>query len=356
MKRIILTGGGTAGHVTPNLALISELKRQGWEIHYIGTKDGIEQKLISEVPGVAYFSIKSGKLRRYLDIKNLTDPFRVLAGIGQSVSLIRKIKPAIIFSKGGFVSVPVVIGGWINKVPVIVHESDITPGLANKIASRFAKFVCTTFPETVEHFPPGKAIHTGTPIRQELFTGSAQRGKRLCGFTEDKPAVLVMGGSLGAVAINNAVRAMLDKLTRRFNVIHICGSGNYDSSLENHPGYKQFEYVSAELPDLLALADLVVSRAGANSIFEFLALKKPALLIPLPLSASRGDQILNARSFEKLGFSRLLEQEEMTEKTLYKNIVKLYLNRKQYISAMEETTLGSGTEKVLQLIQDYARY
>ena len=355
MKRIVLTGGGTAGHVTPNLALISELKKQGWEIYYIGTKNGIEHKLISEIPGITYHSIQSGKLRRYLDIKNLTDPFRVLAGIGQSISLIYRIKPGIIFSKGGFVSVPVVIGGWLNKVPVIVHESDITPGLANKIATKFAKFVCTTFPETVEHFSPGKAIHTGTPIRNELFQGKAGQGKRLCGFTEDKPTVLIMGGSLGAVAINNAIRAMLDKLTRRFNIIHICGSGNFDKTLKSYPGYKQFEYVSAELPDLLALADLVVSRAGANSIFEFLALKKPALLIPLPLSASRGDQILNARSFEKQGFSKVLPQEEMTEDSLYKNIVELYLNRDKYISAMEKGNIGNGTEKVLELIQDYSK-
>jgi len=350
LKKIVLTGGGTAGHVTSNIALIPELKKQGWEIHYIGTQDGIEHKLISDIPGVTYHSVKSGKLRRYLDIKNLTDPFKVMAGIGQSINIIRKLKPQVIFSKGGFVSVPVVVGGWFNRIPVIVHESDITPGLANKIATRFAKTVCTTFPETVKHFAPGKAIHTGTPIRQELFLGNADRGRQLCGFSSDKPVILVMGGSLGAVAINKAIRALLNKLTRRFQIVHICGKGNYDSVLEGYPGYKQFEYVNEELPHIMAMADLIVSRAGANSIFEFLALKKPALLIPLPLSASRGDQILNARSFEKQGFSKVLEQDNMTEDTLYDHIMDIYYNREKYYKAMNESNTGNGIEKVLELI------
>lgn len=355
MKKIVLTGGGTAGHVTSNIALIPELKKQGWEIHYIGTQGGIEQKLISEISDVAYHSVQSGKLRRYIDFKNLTDPFRVVAGIGQSVNLLRKLKPQIIFSKGGFVTVPVVLGGWLNRIPVIVHESDITPGLANKIATRFAKVICTTFPETVDHFANGKAMYTGAPIRRELFLGKADRGRRLCGFVDDKPVILVMGGSLGAVAINNTIRALLGKLTRRFHIVHLCGKGNYDSILEDYPGYKQFEYMNEELPDILAMADIIVSRAGANSIFEFLALKKPALLIPLPLSSSRGDQILNARSFQGQGFSKVLEQESMTEDTLYDHIVDLYHNKDKYIKAMNEGGTNNGIEKVLELIRSHAK-
>ena len=355
LKKIVLTGGGTAGHVTPNIALIPELKKRGWEIHYIGTQTGIEQKLISEIPGVTYHSVQSGKLRRYLDVKNLTDPFKVIAGIGQSIGLIRELKPQIIFSKGGFVSVPVVLGGWLNRIPILVHESDITPGLANKIATRFAKTVCTTFPETVKFFQEGKAIHTGTPIRRELFQGDPQRGRNLCGFTGEKPVILVMGGSSGAVAINKAVRALLSKLTRRFQVVHICGKGNFDSILDSHPDYKQFEYVSEELPDIMAMTELVVSRAGANSIYEFLALKKPALLIPLPLSASRGDQILNAQSFERQGFSKVLEQEEMTEDTLYDHIMDLYYNREKYIRAMTENNLGNSIDKIMEQIDSLAK-
>lgn len=351
MKKIVLTGGGTAGHVTSNIALIPELKSRGWEIHYIGTKTGIEKNLISEIPDISYHSIQSGRLRRYFDIKNLTDPFRVIAGIGQSVSLIRKIKPQIIFSKGGFVTVPVVLGGWLNRIPAIVHESDITPGLANKIATRFAKTVCTTFPETLAHFAEGKAVHTGSPIRRELFLGEPQQGRRICGFTDDKPVIMVMGGSLGAVAINNAIRSLLPKLIRRFQVVHICGKGNFDTKLENYPGYKQFEYVKEELPDIMSMADIMVTRAGANSIFEFLALKKPALLIPLPLSASRGDQILNAQSFKKQGFSMVLEQENMTEDSLYDHIIELYHNRQKFIDAMEKSDTGNGIDKVLELIE-----
>ncbi len=355
MKKIILTGGGTAGHVTPNIALIPELKKQKWEIHYIGTESGIEHRLISQIPGVTYHSIQSGKLRRYFDVKNLTDPFRVIAGVGQSVSLIRKLKPEVIFSKGGFVSVPVVIGGWLNKIPVIVHESDITPGLANKIATRFAKVVCTTFPDTVDHFREGKAIHTGTPIRRELFSGNPQIGRRLCGFSDEKPVILVMGGSLGAVAINKTVRASLSRLTRRFQVVHICGRGNYDPILEEHPDYKQFEYVSEELPHIMAMTDLVVSRAGANSIYEFLALKKPTLLIPIPLSSSRGDQILNAQSFSRQGFSKVLEQEKMTEDTLYDHIVDLYNNKNKYIEAMTEKAPVNSIDTLIELINNQAK-
>ena len=355
MKRIVLTGGGTAGHVTPNIALLPELKKRGWDIHYIGTQSGIEHKLITEIPYVTYHSVQSGKLRRYADIKNLTDPFRVLAGIGQSMNRIRKLKPQIIFSKGGFVSVPVVLGGWINRIPVIVHESDITPGLANQIATRFAKTVCTTFPETVQYFREGKAIHTGTPIRQELFLGNPERGRKLCGFSGQKPTILVMGGSQGAIAINKAIRALLSRLTRRFQVVHICGKGNFDTVLDNHPDYRQFEYVSEELPDILAMTDLVVSRSGANSIYEFLALKKPALLIPLPLSSSRGDQIANAKSFQKQGFSRMLEQENMTEDTLYDHIVDLHLNRDKYIRAMTENNSTDSIEIIMQQIDSLAK-
>ncbi len=351
MKTIVLTGGGSAGHVTPNVALIPALLKSGYTIHYIGTETGIEHQLISGITEVTYHSVKSGKLRRYLDVKNLTDPFKVIAGTAQSVGLIRRLKPGVIFSKGGFVSVPVVIGGWLNRIPVLVHESDITPGLANKIATRFAKKVCTTFPETVHHFSSGRAIHTGTPIREELFKGDADRGRKLCGFSASKPVILVMGGSLGAVAINQSVRALLGKLTRRFQVVHICGKGRIDSAFEHYPGYKQFEYVEDELTHIMAMTDLVISRAGANSIYEFLALKKPSLLIPLPLSASRGDQILNAQSFESQGYSKVLPQEELTPERLYMDIMDVYNNQEKYVLAMDTNRTGDSIDIILSLIQ-----
>ncbi len=354
MKRIILTGGGTAGHVTPNIALIPELKRNGWEIHYIGTKDGIEHSLITGQKDIVYHSIQAGKLRRYLDIKNFTDPFRIAYGIGQSVQLIREIKPKVIFSKGGFVSVPVSVGGFLNRVPVIIHESDITPGLANRISSFFAEIICTTFPETVSEFKENKAVYTGTPIRSELFNGNPDTGRRICGFNHDKPVILIMGGSTGAVAINNCIRNILKKLLHRFQIVHICGRGNIDQSLLGVTGYAQFEYVDKELPHIISLADMVVSRAGANSIHEFLALKKPTLLIPIPLTASRGDQIMNAKSFEQKGYSKVLLQEDMTEDTLYLAILDLYSKRHQYINSMKQEDHGLGIQKIIEIINRYA--
>ena len=355
MDTIVLTGGGTAGHVTPNIALIPGLKKQGWNIHYIGTKDGIEYDLIAGIEGVTYHPIKSGKLRRYMDIKNFTDPFRVIHGVGQSVGLIRKLKPKVIFSKGGFVTVPVVIGGWMNRVPVIIHESDITPGLANKISYPFAAKVCTTFPETSQHFKGDKGIHTGTPLREDLLKGDPEEGMRLCDFNVERPVLMVMGGSLGAVAINRFIRDLLPRLLNRFNVIHICGKDNLDPSLDDTPGYKQFAYVRGGLPHLLALASVIVSRAGANSIYEFLALKKPNILIPLPLSASRGDQILNARSFKEQGFSASLDQDSLTGDILLTTILDVYGNRQKYIDKMSESDYTKGTEKILGIINEQAR-
>ena len=351
MKRIVLTGGGTAGHVTPNIALIPELLKEGWDIHYIGTKNGIERELIAREKSVTYHSVQSGKLRRYMDIKNFTDPFKVIYGVGQAVNLIRKIKPQIIFSKGGFVSVPVVMGGWVNRVPIVIHESDITPGLANKICYPFARKVCTTFPETAQGLKGDKWVHTGTPIRKDLLKGDPEEGRRICGFKPDRPVLMVMGGSLGAVAINNRIRKILKTLLNRFQVVHICGKNNLDPSLEGIAGYKQFEYVNEELPHIMAMADVIVSRAGANSIYEFLALRKPNLLIPLPLSASRGDQILNAQSFERQGYSMVIRQEDLNEDVLLTGIITLYNNRQRYIDAMSAQDHTKGVERILDVIK-----
>jgi len=351
LKRIVLTGGGTAGHVTPNIALIPELLKEGWDIHYIGTKNGIERGLIAREKFVTYHSIQSGKLRRYMDIKNFTDPFKVIYGVGQAANLIKKLKPQVIFSKGGFVSVPVVIGGWVNRVPIVIHESDITPGLANRICYPFAKKVCTTFPETAKDLKGDKWVHTGTPIRKELLNGNPEVGRKLCGFTSNRPVLMVMGGSLGAVAINNHIRKVLKTLLNRFQVVHICGRNNIDPSLEGIPGYKQFEYVNEELSHIMAMADVIVSRAGANSIYEFLALRKPNLLIPLPLSASRGDQILNAQSFERQGYSKMIKQEDLNEDVLLTSIITLYNNRQRYIDAMSTQDHTKGVERILNVIK-----
>ena len=350
VKKILLTGGGTAGHVTPNLALIPALEKEGYEIIYIGSQEGIEKTLIEKVR-IPYYAISTGKLRRYLSAKNITDVFRVASGIKEATALIKKLKPDIVFSKGGFVAVPVVLGAKVNGVPVIIHESDITPGLANKIAMPFAKKVCTTFPETLQYVPKGKGVNTGTPIRKELFEGKKQKGLELCGFTQEKPIVMVMGGSLGSVKINVQLRGALETVLKEFQLVHICGKGNIDKTLEHKRGYKQFEYLSEELPHIFAMADVIVSRAGSNSISEFLALKKPNLLIPLSAKASRGDQILNAQSFEKQGFSMVLKEEDMTYASLQKAIGSLYQNRQKYIQNMQKSRLSDGVHEVMHIIE-----
>lgn len=353
MKKIVLTGGGTAGHVTPNIALMPALKEAGYEITYIGSKKGMEKGLI-EATGTKYYGISSGKLRRYFDWKNFSDPFRVMNGFFEAKRILRKIKPDVIFSKGGFVSVPVVLAAKALHIPAVIHESDMTPGLANRIALRGATTVCCNFPETVEKIQGNRAIWTGTPIRQELFSGDANRGLSFCGFysANDKPVLLIIGGSQGSVFINNAVRGSLDELLKDFRIIHLCGKGNLDESLKNREGYAQYEFISKELPDLFAAADIIISRAGANAIFELLALKKPNILIPLGLNASRGDQILNARSFEKQGFSKVLEEESVTAALLTDTVRKVYADRDQYILAMEASPSGDSIAKIVNILNE----
>lgn len=351
MKRIILTGGGTAGHVTPNIALLPRLKELGYDIHYIGSYTGIEKELIEQFH-IPYHGISSGKLRRYFSVQNFTDPFRVLKGFGEANKLIKSLKPNVIFSKGGFVSVPVVMAGKKCHVPTIIHESDMTPGLANKLSIPSATKVCCNFPETLEHLPKDKAVLTGSPIRQELLTGDKEAARKFCGLTTGKPVILIIGGSLGSVAVNNAVRAILPALLKEFQVIHLCGKDKTDESLNHLKGYVQFEYIKQELKDLFSLTDIVISRAGANAICELLALHKPSLLIPLSANASRGDQILNARSFERQGFSVVLEEEELTDQVLLDAIHKLYDQRDSYINAMKQSSQQDSINTIIGLIED----
>ena len=312
MKHIVLTGGGTAGHVTPNIALIPKLRELGYKISYIGSYEGIEKKLIEEL-GIPYYGISSGKLRRYFDLKNFSDPFRVLKGFSQARKILKELKPDVVFSKGGFVTVPVVIAAKRLKIPALIHESDITPGLANKLCLSSASRICCNFPETVANLPADKAVLTGTPIRQELLSGNAENGRKFCGFTADKPVLMVIGG------------------------------------------YVQYEYIQDELPDLFAMADIVISRAGANAICEIRELHKPNLLIPLSAKASRGDQILNARSFERQGFSKVLEEEEITEEKLLETIRQLYTDRQKYTDAMAGNGQVDSISKITDLIEECAR-
>ncbi|MFR1708009.1 MAG: undecaprenyldiphospho-muramoylpentapeptide beta-N-acetylglucosaminyltransferase [Clostridium sp.] len=351
-KKIIMTGGGTAGHVTPNIALMPKLKELGYEIQYIGTENGIERKLIEEEK-IKYHIISSGKLRRYFDIKNFTDPFKVIKGVFEAKSIIKKEKPDIVFSKGGFVSVPVVLGAYFNKIPIIIHESDITPGLANKISMPYATKICVTFEEAMEHINKNKAVLTGSPIRNELFKGSRIKAKEFCGFKDNKPVILVTGGSLGSRIINECVRESLEGLLKNFNVIHLCGKGNLDKSLKVVEGYAQFEYIKEELSDLMQLADIVISRAGSNTIFELLALKKPNILIPLSAKASRGDQILNANSFKKSGYSKVIEEENLNALNLLEAIEEVNINKATYIENMSKSKQRDSLGKIVSLIEEY---
>ena len=354
MKKIVMTGGGTAGHVTPNIALFDSLQKDGYEIHYIGSYEGIEKGLI-ENKKIPYYGISSGKFRRYRSWKNLTDPFRVLHGFFQARRLLGRIRPNVVFSKGGFVSVPVVMAARTRHIPVIIHESDLTPGLANKLAMPSATKVCCNFPETLPYLPKEKAVLTGSPIRQELLHGNKQAAKDFCGFTGDLPILMVMGGSIGSVYINNAIRGCIDTLLTKYQIIHLCGKGNIDESLKDKKGYAQFEYISENLPDLFAAADLVVARAGANSICELLALHKPNILIPLSRNASRGDQILNANSFAKQGFSAVLEEEEVTSEKLMATIDDVMAHRSKYIDAMKNSGQMNAIETIMGLIEEVSR-
>ena len=314
-KKIVLTGGGTAGHVTPNIALLPSLREAGYEIYYIGSYDGIEARLIKEQK-IPYYGIASGKLRRYFDWKNFTDPFRVIHGYSQARRILSQIKPDVLFSKGGFVSVPVVRAASRLHIRTIIHESDMTPGLANRLAIPAADKVCCSFPETLQYLPEGKAVLSGSPIRRELLTGSREKALQLLHWEDSSlPTLLVIGGSQGSVAINNALRSALDTLLKEFRIIHLCGKGHLDDSLNGREGYG-----------------------------------KPNLLIPLSAAASRGDQILNAESYEKQGYSMVLKEEDLTTESLIRSLQQLGSSRDTYIAAMEKSSQSSAIDIIMGLI------
>ncbi|SEO65916.1 undecaprenyldiphospho-muramoylpentapeptide beta-N-acetylglucosaminyltransferase [Paenibacillus sp. OV219] len=354
-RHILFTGGGSAGHVTVNTAIIPTMIEQGWKVSYIGSHNGIEKQLISRLQGVDYYGIATGKLRRYIDLENVKDPFRVVKGVYQAYRLIHRLKPDVLFSKGGFVSVPVVLGAWLNRVPVIIHESDLTPGLANRIAGPFAKKICITFAETVKLIKGDKSVHVGPIIRSDLRKGSPWKGIQWCKFTPGKPVLLIMGGSLGSQRINDVIRRNVEALTRTYQIIHICGKGELDNKLTGTSGYRQYEYIHDELANAVACSDIVVSRAGSNSIFEFLALRKPMLLIPLSKSASRGDQILNAESFRSAGFCEVLQEEELSDETFLQSLGKVYASREAIKKQMQQGQQGDSTLQVIALIDQLAR-
>lgn len=356
-KKIVLTGGGTTGHVSVNLALIPRLKKDGWEIHYFGSKDGIERELISGISGVSYHAISTGRFRRRKTVKsifkNFKDVFKVMAGSIQSIYKIFKINPNICFSKGGFVSVPVIFGAWVNRVPTLAHESDFTPGLANKLVQPFVKTIFTTFRETNDYIKEGKATYVGPVIREDLKNGDKNKAIKDLELKSDKPVLLIMGGSQGSAYINQTIRDNLSHILEKYTVIHSTGKGNLDPSI-NLEGYYQYEYMTSNLKDILALSDLVISRSGANAIFEFLYYKIPMILIPL-VKGSRGDQVVNAKSFEKDGFAMIVNEAEDTKSDLLAAIDDMYQNLDKYKSKMESFDFKDGLDFIYKKINEYAK-
>ncbi len=346
MVKVALTGGGTAGHVMPHIALLPYYRRLGWEVFYIGSQ-GIEKELATKA-GLTFYTIQTGKLRRYFSWQNFTDIFHILMGILQAILILFRKRPDLVFSKGGFVSVPVAFAAWVLRIPVVSHESDLTPGLANRMIKPFCRLIFYCFPETERHLTGVRSVASGLPVRDQLLQGQKAEGLRLCGFeSSDRPTLLVMGGSSGAERINTSLLTILPELVISWQVIHLTGKGKAINF--SHPSYKAFEYVNEGLEHLFALADLVVTRAGANSIFELKALAKPMLLIPLEI-ASRGDQVDNAKSFAAQGWAQVLRETELTPSVLIAAIEKTRLGA----PLMQERLKKSGSgEGIAPLIFDY---
>ncbi|MBQ9793111.1 MAG: undecaprenyldiphospho-muramoylpentapeptide beta-N-acetylglucosaminyltransferase [Clostridia bacterium] len=347
MKTIVLTGGGTGGHIIPHLSLLPHLKKHFNKIYYLGTS-GLEKEIISKQPDITFYEIPAQKMQRDKILKNLSLPFCLLKSVCICKKILKQIKPDVIFSKGGFVSVPVCLAGKLLKIPIVSHESDLSLGLANKIIYKVCTTFCTTFFQTAKKL--NKAVYTGSPIRQELFSGSKQKGYSLTGLTNTKPTVMIIGGSTGALTLNKIIYTSLPTLIKKYNIIHIVGKNKADKTLPICPNYCQIEYCH-NIEHLFAITDFVVSRAGSNAICEFLALKKPMLLIPLPRNASRGDQIDNAKYFQKQNLCLYLPQEELTEETLMQKIDYLHKNKTMFIENMTSTNIKlNGTENILQEI------
>lgn len=350
MATVVLTGGGTAGHCTPNLALIPYLVNDFDKICYIGSENGMEKNLATNA-GLPYYGVPTAKLQRKLTPKNLALPFKVISGIIGAGKILDEIKPDVVFSKGGYVAVPVVIAAKKRGIPVIAHESDYTLGLANKISARFCKKILTAFPETAKTIKRGE--YAGAPLRDALFSANKTDSLKFFGFGGSKPVLLITGGSQGAQAINTAVTAALPDLLPRFDVIHLCGKGNLKNT-RKADGY----YVAEFLPQMekaFACADVCVSRAGANSLFETLSLKIPCVLIPLPKGTSRGDQILNSEYFQKRGLAYVLPQNVLTAESLSFAVNSVYANRFNYARNFNKHPVKNASREISRVIADCKR-
>jgi UDP-N-acetylglucosamine--N-acetylmuramyl-(pentapeptide) pyrophosphoryl-undecaprenol N-acetylglucosamine transferase len=350
MLTILFTGGGSSGHVTPNLAVIKQLRTlPNIKIIYVGSSQGIEKKLIKQL-NIPYYTVTTGKLRRYFSIKNFFTPIQVMIGIVQSILLCRKVKPNVVFSKGGFVAFPVVLGAWCNRIPVIAHESDITPGLANRLSFPFIHTICLTFLESLDFFSNKvKCIVTGMPIRADLLHGDRKRGLQWCRFNEDKPVLLVFGGGLGSAMLNRSIHRLLPRILPYFQVVHVCGNNKIETQDQSYTDYRQFEYIHDELADVFAMSDLVISRAGATAIFELLALNKPHILLPLSQRVSRGDQLDNATYFAQQG-SMVLYPDDFSDERLLAFILQAFKQLEKSKSKIIHLNYARSTQLIVEQI------
>jgi UDP-N-acetylglucosamine--N-acetylmuramyl-(pentapeptide) pyrophosphoryl-undecaprenol N-acetylglucosamine transferase len=330
-KTIVIVGGGSAGHVLPALPVADELIKKDWQVHFVGTNSGLEKKLLGD-RAITFHSVSAGKLRRYFSWQNFSDVMRILLGIVQAVFLLRKIRPSVIFYKCGFVSFPVVFAGWLLRMPIVAHESDLTPGLANRLVMPFVSTLCSSFAATRFVGFKGRVVNTGTPVREDLLNGDPDAGRRFLGVQDSRSILLVTGGSLGADALNTVVRDSLPELCASYFVVHICGPGKATNMVQ--PGYLELEYVDSGWGDILAAADIVVSRAGANALFELWALKKLTLLVPLSGAASRGDQLANAAYAKAQGLSEVVAEEHFGTQNLLSTLKTLRDSEAQYQQAL----------------------
>lgn len=340
MKKILFCGGGSAGHVIPNLAIIEDLKNK-YECVYAGT-DGIEKNLCAE-HGITFYECPAVKLVRGKFFKNLALPFKLIKSVNSAGKILDSIKPDLIFCKGGYACVPPAIAAKKRDIPVIAHESDLTAGLANKFIAKRCKKVLTSFPATAKQFDIG--ICTGSPMRGNIFYGDKLKARETFGL-DMRPTILVLGGGSGSKIINENLRKIIPTICRHYNVLHICGKGNYLNS--NIYGYKQIEF-SDDMGKIYACADVAVSRCGSNTAFELLALKIPTLFIPLANSASRGDQIKNADYFKSLGLCNVLNESDLTPDTLYNETIKLLKDGKLK-AALNGSNVKSGNENIIREI------
>ncbi len=349
--KVLCVGGGTAGHVLPAVPVMERLMAQDHEVAFVGTRSGLERSLLAET-GIEVHEIHAGKLRRYWSWQNVTDIGRILLGVVQALVLLVRLKPAVVFSKGGFVSFPVALAAWMTRVPVVAHESDLTPGLANRLVSRFVKTLCVSFPET-QVARAMRVVHSGTPIRPAMLHGDAARGRTLLGLESTAKLLVVTGGSLGADTLNATVREDVERLTSQYTVLHVCGPGKVVPL--DIPDYVQREFVEEGWGDILAAADVVVSRAGANALFELLALGKLNVLVPLSAEASRGDQIENARYAERRGYSVVIAQEHLSADELWDALTEVEARRSEIEAALGTFVLPDAAQVIVDEIEAACR-